>query len=158
MANRTLTIISPLLVLLLLVLPVAEAGCSTQSGNLFVPVLTEGPPPFSNPSLMQGVTVWKIGASGHTNDGFVLSAVAGSSTVRTCPLAQCVEFPDFNVAWYASGDNYITHYDNPGTDVGKVPQNAEYALVYMRYGPDPGNGDGPFPWSTGASFDLYLGC
>jgi hypothetical protein len=131
-----------------------EAACLTSyQGEIFVPTLVASPPPASTTSSAQGVIAHHV------------STVLPQTAFRLGPhpdtavstVTTMITLPDFNVAWYSGGTPFGTnvgHYAANGPESGTVPANANYAVVYMRYGPDLGTSDG----SLGAVFVLEMGC
>lgn len=140
--------------LLLLVLPSVDAACSkTAQGWIAAPSGTANPPAFSTPSTTHTITTYYVFDISHGN--YELESVAPVS--RVCHLGTCSSFPDFNVAWMVKGGSFDTSAftdSQDGDSSGVAPAIAQYALVYMRYGPDFGTADG----TPAARFTLRMGC
>jgi hypothetical protein len=122
------------------VAPSASAACLLNHQDwLLVPTLSPQPPAFSSPTLNR-VTVYFY-------DGIIpgVSFELRSVAPPVCAGGACS--PDFNVIFQKHGSGFFADqvgptFNTPGPDSGVVPLGAQWALIWMRYGPDFPNNDG----------------
>jgi len=146
-----------LLVAVLMLTPGVQAACVpvSETATLYVPTVTSLAPQ-NYVHTVQGVVFYRVLVD-PDHKTFTLDNGPGTTTSTVCTLSGCALFPDFNVAWYVEGttfDSRIAIHNVQGPDSGNVPAGADYALIFMSYGPDTGTSDG----TAGATFEFDLAC
>ena len=136
------------------------SACTIVTEHLVAPTLTASPPAYSSPAFDNTVTYFVFGIP--VGLPYSLSAVAPQQPA--CPIVNpCLFLPDFNIVWYQQGsgmfDEQVANHNQAGDQVGIIPLNADFGVVYMRYGPDFSLGELVFGdgKAEGALFQLKLG-
>lgn len=132
-------------------------ACQSSEGRIGFPWGPVAPVAFTGIGQLHTVLVYEI-ENIEPGEPFSLHPVDSSQTV--CVNNLCGYPTDYNVAFYRSGspsDPLVESFDDPGPVEGVVPQDAEYALVWMRAGAsaplvgDVVPVDDKFSWTMGCS-------